>query len=58
MASINLTQWGENTTLQIAVDKQHEIVDIIIGTDDLFIRREHAVKLQAALAAQLEGDGE
>ena len=55
MANIDLTQWHDDLPVQVVVDHHNEIVDIIIGNDDLFIRQNHAAKLLKALAAQLEG---
>lgn len=49
MANIYLSQWTERVPVRIAVNQEQELVDIIIGQDDIFMRFDQANDLYKKL---------
>lgn len=60
MANIDLTQWSEKT-ISAAANPEQGYINIIIGSDDLFINIEQAYAIHAALGkavAEYEGEAQ
>lgn len=60
MANIDLTQWSEKT-INAAANPEQGYINIIIGSDDVFINIEQAYAMHAALGeavAEYEGEAQ